>query len=1004
MTIEKAHVKTCAWFLEHPTYQAWLDPYKMASHHGFLWIKGKPGVGKSTIMKFAYLKQKKKADHESPMHLTTSFFFNARGEYLERSVLGMYRSILLQVLEAYPDLQTVLDNLDLDPEAEDVYQNSITLKEIFSDAILAIHSKGARAHSERSLTLFIDALDECDEQQTIDMVQYLEELAEECLDRNIPFRVCFSSRHYPYITVRHGLELILEVQPGHTKDLQNYIESRLRVQDLILAKDLQTRLLHKSGGIFLWVILVVNILNKEDANGRLQLEQKLDGIPSDLNTLFKSLLLRDGERKESLVLGILWILYSARPLSPAEYYHALWIGLSLKGLADPGIPSCRASDSDAVHQRFVISSTKGFAESTKGGNPTVQFIHESVRDFLLKDQGLQQLWPDLGFDWQMMGQDRLKECCQAYLTQNAVSKMIKAHGDGLWPTAERQQFAFLEYASRYIFHHAEAIANIIPQDHFISQFPLHHWVEVSSQVEDSEWRRYKSRTNLLYVLAKKAYPALIRIRRRQDSNINIRGGLYSYPFFAALALGGKSCVAALFGLESSSLESVDITEGLKNEWNFRHYSDKTPLTWAAERGNLRLVELLIQNGSPVCEVDKEGVSPLGRAMRASSPSIIKLLIEKGADIGQMGIPCGTLLAWASDKGHLDLVKYLLRRGVAISDAYKLDHTAICAALDRPQDTIIECLVDEGAAHYVCRCHFLQLFSWGVQKGRLDLVKTLHVRRSMLSQRDREGQALLFEALENRKQEDILALFDRKDEILLSLADQDWTLLGLAAARGHTRAIKLLINMGADINLTSGKLTPLMSALRHGRIQASHLLIEEGANVNAPDELGGCPLIDALRLCENIAVLLISKGASVNFKTRDGATPLTRAIELRLFRATAALLERGADANLPGSEGHTALTRASRERDLEIVNLLIEYGADVNICDSEGHTPLTRASREDDLEIVNTLVDHGADVDVCDGEGRTPLMWASLHNHWRVVDALLRSGARFQFTKSLSPDL
>jgi hypothetical protein len=114
LTIKTAHAKTCEWFLSHPYYQAWLDPGKLTQHHGFLWISGKPGAGKSTIMKFAYLSMKsRKARHDQA--ITASFFFNARGEYLEKSILGMYRSLLLQLLKGYPDLQTVLDDPDLFP-------------------------------------------------------------------------------------------------------------------------------------------------------------------------------------------------------------------------------------------------------------------------------------------------------------------------------------------------------------------------------------------------------------------------------------------------------------------------------------------------------------------------------------------------------------------------------------------------------------------------------------------------------------------------------------------------------------------------------------------------------------------------------------------------------------------------------------------------------------------------------------------------------------------------
>ncbi|KAH1912671.1 hypothetical protein KXV48_001139, partial [Aspergillus fumigatus] len=60
-TIRTALAKTCRWFLSHPDYQAWLDPQNLTRHHGFLWISGKPGAGKSTIMKFAYSSMRSKS-------------------------------------------------------------------------------------------------------------------------------------------------------------------------------------------------------------------------------------------------------------------------------------------------------------------------------------------------------------------------------------------------------------------------------------------------------------------------------------------------------------------------------------------------------------------------------------------------------------------------------------------------------------------------------------------------------------------------------------------------------------------------------------------------------------------------------------------------------------------------------------------------------------------------------------------------------------------------------
>ncbi|KAL6409920.1 Ankyrin repeat, PH and SEC7 domain containing protein secG [Ilyonectria robusta] len=170
------------------------------------------------------------------------------------------------------------------------------------------------------------------------MVQYFKKLVEQSTKGTL-LRIYFSSRHYPYIVLRQGIQLTLEDQPGHAKDLENYIRSRLRINNPTLLEELQPLLLEKAEGVFLWAVLVVEILNKEDRRGRLALRKRLAEIPTGLSELFKDILRRDNTNMEDLLLSILWILYSKRPLRPEEFYHALWSGLSLKDLADSDPPT-----------------------------------------------------------------------------------------------------------------------------------------------------------------------------------------------------------------------------------------------------------------------------------------------------------------------------------------------------------------------------------------------------------------------------------------------------------------------------------------------------------------------------------------------------------------------------------------------------------------------------------------------------------------------------------------
>ncbi|KAF4856282.1 Vegetative incompatibility protein HET-E-1 [Colletotrichum siamense] len=370
-SIKTAHAKTCRWLLTHPEYEAWLDHERLVQHLGFLWIRGKPGAGKSTIMKFAY-GQTRRAHRRN--WTTAAFFFNARGEYLERSVSGMYRSLLLQLLKGVPEVQSVVDNLDLQYQDLNDCLQLDHLKEIFSSAVLAL--------SQQTFTCFIDALDECDEQQVMNMVQFFEDLARQTSKNGIKFRICFSSRHYPYIFVHESINLTLENQVGHAEDLVSFVDSRLRIQDATLRSQLRPEILRKASGVFLWVSLVVDILNDQHSWGGMDLRKRLNEIPGDLNALFKDMLCRDGHNKEGLLLSTLWILCAKRPLNTKEFSHALWSGLVNKGHADETPPNFMSSNDSDDANRFVIGYSKGLAEVTKD-DCRVQFIHESFK--LMKD-------------------------------------------------------------------------------------------------------------------------------------------------------------------------------------------------------------------------------------------------------------------------------------------------------------------------------------------------------------------------------------------------------------------------------------------------------------------------------------------------------------------------------------------------------------------------------------------------------------------------------------------
>ncbi|KAJ0382328.1 hypothetical protein COL922a_012787 [Colletotrichum nupharicola] len=514
------------------------------------------------MMKFLFLETKKK--HNTP---TASFFFHAQGDYLEKSITGMYRSILLQLLKLFPDRQSVLDDTDIIPWSQQDCPNLNVLKELLRGAVMAL--------GQHSFTCFIDALDECDEQEVRDMVQYFEDLTKNTTDNSIQFRVCFSSRPYPYIDIRQGVLLTLEDQRGHTEDLTKYVKNRLNVRNPTLLAELQTKILDKAGGIFMWIILVVEILNKETNHGALALRKKISEIPSELSNLFRSIIKRDEERQEWLLLCVLWVLCAKRPLGPEEFRHALWAGLLEMDEVDRELPN--NTDDDAVS--LVTSSSKGLVEVTKSKEPKVQFIHQSVPDFLVKEKGLQDLWPDLGFDWEGRSHERLRLCCAAYLSHSEVQKFVRGTKDEDKPVAMAEKYSFLQYASQQILHHANIAALAAPQDDFLSHFFASGGVGVMNLFERRKTRAYSVNATPLYVLADQGLENLVHIQMKKET-----------PIYAPTETYRHEAVARLL-IENGA----DITTTDEYGW--------TALIWASQKGYEAVAQLLIEKGADINETD-----------------------------------------------------------------------------------------------------------------------------------------------------------------------------------------------------------------------------------------------------------------------------------------------------------------------------------------------------------------------------------------------------------------
>ena len=698
MTIKNAHAKTCKWLLENPIYRNWLDPMKLREHNGFLWIKGKPGTGKSTLVKYT-LNSTRRRMRET---IAISFFFNARGGDLEKSTSGMYRSLLLQLLDRIPALQSVFDSLGSVIWNGACHSWSVeSLKSLFEQAVQNL--------GDRSLACFIDALDECDEHQIRDMVSFFEHLGDLTTSMKSQFRVCFSSRHYPHITIAKGLGLTLEGQEGHGQDIVNYVSSELKIGHNSLAEQIRTELREKAAGVFMWVVLVVEILNKEYDRGRVHaLRRRLRDIPGDLHELFRDILTRDQHNRSSLLLCIQSILFARRPLNPGELYYAILSGTETDPLSayDP------EEITESVIRRFILDSSKGLAEITKSSIPTVQFIHESVRDFLLRRDGWKEIWPDIEDNFEGCSHDQLTNCCMRHMDVKfwniAESPLSEQSREDAEPHRLSDKTSpFLEYAVQNVLYHADAAAALgIDQDGFLQNFPRTDWIVLNNQFERHHVRRYKLTTSLLYILSERNTAALVENYRCDQSCFDVEDERFGAPLFAALATKSDQAVRAFVKIYKEMLPSGSILHKLHEQlsgggrWlnldrSFTFSKRRNALFYVAELKDEAFFALFALAG-PVYARDPSGRTSLFWAAESEHEAIVRLLLDKGADIEARDSSGRTSLLHVAQHGPETIVRLLLDRGADIEAKDAIGNTPLSEAAWHNHEAIVRLLLDRGA--------------------------------------------------------------------------------------------------------------------------------------------------------------------------------------------------------------------------------------------------------------------------------------------------------------------
>ncbi|KAK5092352.1 hypothetical protein LTR70_003961 [Exophiala xenobiotica] len=641
-SIDPALTGTCQWFLDHPLYKDWLNYDSAPDPCPLLWLRGKPGAGKSTIIKMA-IDHAKSVGH-APGHsgLTrsvNSFFFNSRGAVLECKPEGLFRSTLHQLFEPQA--------LELEFEPLTLFLRKLNLFSHgwkWTEGELRAMFRRTVKRPGLDLVLFVDALDECEEEHIRPLVDFLVQEIDQAHRAGSLLRICLSSRHYPNVSARSCHTIVAEQHNG--TDINTYVETQMSTTRGDMASII-SKITQESSGVFLWTALVVRRMQEaiEDGESTSTLLEILASTPLGLSEIFEALLssINENEREEARSI-LLFVLYAKRPLTLAELTIAFAFRKpypSLFAYLDSAefIP-------DEQMSRLITKRIRGLVEVKISGSSIVQFIHGSVREYLLRTPGLLLSTATTQAQLKASADNKLAQSCFNFI------RVPDCNDHSLIPYVSRNSsYLLLFYAQDYAFQHArEAEAYGMRQSYIAEVLGLNSpdpgkWASLPG----SFYNKVPAETRLssLSFCCKNRLLSVVEELHPSLGNNGVAISALCQPLCAAAAAGAGDIIRVLIA-KGARVNDVDNFYG-------------SALYASVAEGHLEVSALLLRSGSAVDARGTYGTA-LILASSKGDEAHVRLLLDHNATVQMTSDKYGNALLAAVSEGHIGIVRSLLHHG------------------------------------------------------------------------------------------------------------------------------------------------------------------------------------------------------------------------------------------------------------------------------------------------------------------------------------------------------
>jgi hypothetical protein len=384
--VTTAHTHTFDWVFTNPGtgFLDWLHGSK-----SLFWITGKPGSGKSTLMKYLLQDSRTRealSEQGRPILSTPAFFFHARGVETEKSFDGLLRSIIFQLLSDVPEL---VDSV------ADIYRGYLDENSVCPWTIPQLEKALDNIRQQQiqgCICIFIDALDEYSGRSE-DIARFVKRLAapmDTPHNQELIIRVCASSRPWTAFTSLLNETPSFTIQDWTKEDIRKFATDRLQGCNRDNTSIVVEEIAGRAEGVFLWVTLVLDEIWQPLCDGKPieDVRSLLSGLPTDLPEFYKRMMEKIPKEDRPILMGMLELVLCSEYEDGGIQFPAFCLAMDLlqrSSLATAEVSLKPAADDRRQREveRRIRACSGGLLEVAQSlDGSRVQFVHQTVKSFI----------------------------------------------------------------------------------------------------------------------------------------------------------------------------------------------------------------------------------------------------------------------------------------------------------------------------------------------------------------------------------------------------------------------------------------------------------------------------------------------------------------------------------------------------------------------------------------------------------------------------------------------